>query len=64
MSRVVFTARAREDLLEIWLYVATHNSERWQIASMKASSSRAVRSRIILGLGARDRKSSQKRARS
>ena len=27
MSRVVFTARAREDLLEIWLYVATHNSE-------------------------------------
>jgi toxin ParE1/3/4 len=27
VSRVVFTARAREDLLDIWLYVAAHNSE-------------------------------------
>ena len=27
MSRVRFTARAREDLLEIWLTVATRNSE-------------------------------------
>ena len=27
MSRVPFTARAREDLLDIWLYVASHNSE-------------------------------------
>ena len=27
MSRIVFTARAREDLIEIWLYIATHNSE-------------------------------------
>ncbi len=27
MSRVTFTARAREDLIEIWLYVAAHNSE-------------------------------------
>ena len=27
MSRVVYTARAREDLLDIWLYVAAHNSE-------------------------------------
>ena len=27
MSRTVFTARAREDLIEIWLYIATHNSE-------------------------------------
>jgi toxin ParE1/3/4 len=27
VSRVVFTARAREDLLDIWLHVATHNSE-------------------------------------
>jgi toxin ParE1/3/4 len=27
VSRVIFTARAREDLLDIWLYVATHNSE-------------------------------------
>ena len=27
MSRVRFTARAREDLLEIWLAVATRNSE-------------------------------------
>lgn len=27
MSQVRFTARAREDLLDIWLYVATHNSE-------------------------------------
>ena len=27
MSRVVFTVRAREDLLDIWLYVAAHNSE-------------------------------------
>jgi toxin ParE1/3/4 len=27
LSRVVFTARAREDLLDIWLYVAKHNSE-------------------------------------
>ena len=26
MSRVTFTARAREDLIEIWLYVATRNS--------------------------------------
>jgi toxin ParE1/3/4 len=24
---VVYTARAREDLLDIWLYVAAHNSE-------------------------------------
>ena len=28
MSRVTFTAYAPEDLLDIWLYVATHNSER------------------------------------
>jgi toxin ParE1/3/4 len=27
VSRVLFTARAREDLLDIWLYVAKHNSE-------------------------------------
>lgn len=27
MSRILFTARAREDLLDIWLYVAKHNSE-------------------------------------
>jgi toxin ParE1/3/4 len=27
VSRVVFTARAREDLLDIWFYVAAHNSE-------------------------------------
>jgi toxin ParE1/3/4 len=27
VSRVRFTARAREDLLEIWLTVATRNSE-------------------------------------
>ena len=27
MSRVRFTAQAREDLLEIWLYIATHSSE-------------------------------------
>jgi toxin ParE1/3/4 len=27
VSRVVYTARAREDLLDIWLYVAAHNSE-------------------------------------
>jgi toxin ParE1/3/4 len=27
VTRVRFTARAREDLLDIWLYVATHNSE-------------------------------------
>jgi toxin ParE1/3/4 len=27
LSRVRFTARAREDLLDIWLYVATRNSE-------------------------------------
>lgn len=27
MNRVRFTARARQDLLDIWLYVATHNSE-------------------------------------
>jgi toxin ParE1/3/4 len=27
LSRVLFTARAREDLLDIWLYVAKHNSE-------------------------------------
>ena len=27
MNRVVFTVRAREDLLDIWLYVAAHNSE-------------------------------------
>jgi toxin ParE1/3/4 len=27
VSRVTFTARAREDLIEIWLYVATRHSE-------------------------------------
>jgi toxin ParE1/3/4 len=27
VSRVLFTARAREDLLDIWLYVAKRNSE-------------------------------------
>jgi toxin ParE1/3/4 len=27
VTRVRFTAGAREDLLDIWLYVATHNSE-------------------------------------
>ena len=27
MTRVRFTARAREDLLDIWLYVAARNSE-------------------------------------
>ena len=27
MSRVVFTTRAREDLLDIWLYVAAYKSE-------------------------------------
>ena len=27
MNRVRFTAQAREDLLDIWLYVAAHNSE-------------------------------------
>ena len=27
MSRVLFTARAREDLLDIWFYVASRNSE-------------------------------------
>jgi toxin ParE1/3/4 len=27
VSRVTFTARAREDLIEIWRYVATRNSE-------------------------------------
>ena len=27
MSRVRFTAKAREDLIEIWAYIATHNSE-------------------------------------
>ena len=27
MSRVLFTARAHEDLLDIWLYVAKRNSE-------------------------------------
>ena len=27
MSRVVFTARAREDLLDIWFYFAAHDSE-------------------------------------
>jgi toxin ParE1/3/4 len=27
VSRIVFTARAREDLLDVWLYVAKRNSE-------------------------------------
>ena len=27
MSRIRFTTRAREDLLGIWIYIATHNSE-------------------------------------
>jgi toxin ParE1/3/4 len=27
LSRVRFTVRAREDLLDIWLYVATHSAE-------------------------------------
>ncbi len=27
MTRVRFTARAREDLLDIWLFVAARNSE-------------------------------------
>ena len=27
MTRVRLTARAREDLLDIWIHIATHNSE-------------------------------------
>jgi len=27
VSRVRFTAQAREDLLDIWLYIATHSSQ-------------------------------------
>ena len=64
MSRVTFTERAREDLINIWLYVAAQNLKRSPIASITASNTRAVCSRIIRSLGARDLKSCRRRARS